>query len=86
MWRNQYDQDCLTWSPEGKIMQIDYAMEAVRQGSISIGLKSDEYAILMGLKRSPHIMSGYQEKIFKIDDHIGVAISGITADGRIALT
>jgi 20S proteasome subunit alpha 6 len=45
MWRNQYDQDCLTWSPEGRIHQIDYAMEAVKQGSISIALRSKTHAV-----------------------------------------
>ena len=86
MWKNLYDQDCLTWSPQGKIMQIDYAMEAVRQGSISIGLKSDDYAVLIGLKRGPHTMAGYQEKIFKIDEHTGLIMSGITADGSNHVT
>ncbi len=35
------------------------------------------------LKRAPSELSSYQRKIFKIDDHLGIAISGLTADGRI---
>ena len=40
----QYDQDVVTWSPQGRIHQIEYAMEAVKQGSAVVGLKvtSDE--------------------------------------------
>ncbi len=35
----QYDQDVVTWSPQGRIHQIEYAMEAVKQGSAAVGLK-----------------------------------------------
>jgi 20S proteasome alpha/beta subunit len=35
----QYDQDNTTWSPQGRIFQIEYAMEAVKQGSAAVGLK-----------------------------------------------
>ena len=35
----QYDQDVVTWSPQGRIHQIEYAMEAVKQGSAVVGLK-----------------------------------------------
>lgn len=36
---SQYDQDVVTWSPQGRIHQIEYAMEAVKQGSAAVGLK-----------------------------------------------
>lgn len=36
----QYDQDVTTWSPQGRIFQIEYAMEAVKQGSAAVGLKA----------------------------------------------
>lgn len=58
-------------------------MEAVKQGSISIGLRSDTHALIVGLKRSPHEMAGYQEKVFKVDDHVGLAMSGLIVDGRL---
>jgi len=35
----QYDTDVVTWSPQGRIFQIEYAMEAVKQGSAAVGLK-----------------------------------------------
>lgn len=79
----QYDTDVITWSPQGRIFQIEYAMEAVKQGSAAVGLKSKTHAVLATLKRAPSELSSYQRKIFKIDDHMGIAISGLTADGRI---
>jgi len=83
MWRSAYDTSCRTWHPTGRVYQIDYAMEAVKQGSVSIGLKSNTHAIVIGLKRSPHEMAGYQEKVYKLDDHVGLSMSGLIVDGRL---
>lgn len=85
MWRSQYDQSVSTWNPQGRVLQIDYAMEAIKQGSVSIGLKSETHAIVIGLKRSAHEMAGYQEKVFKVDDSIGLSQSGMIVDGRMIL-
>ena len=49
-FRNQYDNDVTVWSPQGRIHQIEYAMEAVKQGSATVGLKNKEFAILVALK------------------------------------
>ena len=40
----QYDQDVVTWSPQGRIHQIEYAMEAVKQGSAAVGLKVQKFS------------------------------------------
>ncbi|EFN50787.1 hypothetical protein CHLNCDRAFT_142512 [Chlorella variabilis] len=58
----KYDTDVTTWSPQGRIFQIEYAMEAVKQGSAAVGLKSNEYAVLATLKRAPSELSSYQRK------------------------
>ena len=83
MFRNQYDTDCITWSPAGRIHQIEYALEAVKQGSAAIGLRSNKYALVATLKRSSNELSSYAKKIFKIDDHCGIAIAGLVADARV---
>ena len=83
MFRNQYDTDCITWSPAGRIHQIEYAMEAVKQGSAAIGLRSNKYALVATLKRSSSELSSYQKKIFQIADHLGIAIAGLVADARV---
>jgi 20S proteasome subunit alpha 6 len=82
MFRNIYDMDCITWNPKGKVMQIEYAKEAVKQGMMSLGLKSKTHVVLVSLKRNPDDLSDYQEKIFEVDEHIGIAISGLLADAR----
>ncbi|GFO03533.1 proteasome subunit alpha type [Plakobranchus ocellatus] len=83
MFRNQYDNDVTVWSPQGRIHQLEYAMEAVKQGSACVGLKSKTHAILVALKRAPSELSAHQKKILPIDDHVAVSIAGLTADARL---
>ncbi|XP_055638154.1 proteasome subunit alpha type-1 [Toxorhynchites rutilus septentrionalis] len=83
MFRNQYDSDVTVWSPQGRLHQVEYAMEAVKLGSATVGLKSKDYAVLIALKRASSELSSYQKKIIPIDDHLGISIAGITADARV---
>lgn len=83
MYRNQYDNDVTVWSPQGRLHQVEYAMEAVKQGSATIGLKSDTFAVLLALKRASSELSAHQKKIIPIDNHCGVSIAGLTADARL---
>lgn len=46
-------------------------------------MRSKTHAVLATLKRSSNNLASYQQKIFKIDDHVGIAIAGLTADGRV---
>jgi len=83
MFRNQYDTDVVTWSPQGRLHQVEYAMEAVKQGSAAVGVRSGTHAVLTTLKRAASDLSDYQRKIFAIDEHLGIAIAGLTADARV---
>ena len=83
MFRSQYDSDITTWSPQGRLYQIEFAMEAVKQGSACVGLRSKTHAVLVTLKRSSGQLASYQKKIFKIDDHMAIAIAGLTSDARV---
>ncbi|XP_063622688.1 proteasome subunit alpha type-1 [Cydia splendana] len=83
MFRNQYDSDVTVWSPQGRIHQVEYAMEAVKLGSATVALKNKEFAVLIALKRAVSELSAYQKKIIPIDEHIGISISGLTADARM---
>jgi len=83
MFRNQYDTDITTFSPAGRIHQVEYAMEAVKQGAAVVGLRSNEFVVIATLKRAPSDLASFQKKIFKVDDHMGIAISGLIADARV---
>lgn len=83
MFRNQYDSDVTVWSPQGRLHQVEYAMEAVKLGSATVGLKGRDYAVVVALKRASSELASYQKKIIPIDDHLGISIAGITADARV---
>mmetsp|Transcript_31682 Transcript_31682/g.81936 ORF Transcript_31682/g.81936 Transcript_31682/m.81936 type:complete len:262 (-) Transcript_31682:45-830(-) len=84
MYRNQqYDMDCITWSPGGRVLQVEYAMEAVKQGTPVLGLRSDTHVVLASFKKAQSELAQHQQKIFKIDDHMCIGISGLTADARV---
>ena len=74
--------DCTTWNPQGHLFQAEYACKAIELGSTSLGLRSKKHVVLVGLLSRRHELAMYQDKIFSIDDHLGVAITGLTADGR----
>ncbi|KAL6851610.1 hypothetical protein ACP4OV_020174 [Aristida adscensionis] len=83
MFRNQYDTDVTTWSPAGRLFQVEYAMEAVKQGSACVGLRSRTHAVLATANKANSELSSHQRKVFRVADHAGVAIAGLTADGRV---
>uniref|UniRef100_A0A0D9VBW5 Proteasome subunit alpha type n=1 Tax=Leersia perrieri TaxID=77586 RepID=A0A0D9VBW5_9ORYZ len=83
MFRNQYDTDVTTWSPAGRLFQVEYAMEAVKQGSACVGLRSRTHAVLAAANKAASELSSHQRKVFRVADHAGVALAGLTADGRV---
>lgn len=46
-----YDTDVTVWSPQGRLHQVEYAMEAVKQGSATVGIKSEKFAVLSAYRR-----------------------------------
>jgi 20S proteasome subunit alpha 6 len=81
--QDQYDQDCLTWSPTGKLFQVDYAMRAVDQGTPVLGLRSKTAVVLVSNMRAQSELAEYQKKVMKIDDHMCIGIAGLTSDARV---
>ncbi|KAF1814455.1 putative proteasome component Pre5 [Eremomyces bilateralis CBS 781.70] len=83
MFRNNYDNDSVTFSPQGRIFQVEYAGEAVKQGSVVVGIVSKTHAVLAALKRNAEELSSYQKKVIPIDTHYGVALAGLASDARV---
>ena len=79
-----YDKATVIFSPDGRIIQVEYAREAVKMGSIAVGIKTDQYVVLAGQKRTFELIES-ADKVFKIDDHIASTFSGYSADGRALL-
>ena len=79
-----YDRAITVFSPDGRLFQVEYAREAVKRGTTSIGIKCPDGIVLAVDKRttSTLVESSSIEKLFKIDEHIGAATSGLVADAR----
>ena len=79
-----YDRAITVFSPDGRLFQVEYAREAVKRGTTTVGLKYKTGVVLIVDKRitSRLIEPGSIEKIFEIDDHLGCATSGLVADAR----
>ena len=79
-----YDRGITIFSPDGRLYQVEYAREAVKRGTPSIGVRTPEGIILLVAKRlrSPLVESTSIEKVHKVDDHIGIASAGHVADAR----
>lgn len=86
MFRNTYDSDNTVFSPQGRLHQVEYALEAVKQGSAVVGLRSKTHAILVALKRAPSELASYQKKMLRIDNHMGIGFAGLTSDARVLST
>jgi 20S proteasome subunit alpha 5 len=84
MWNdsNKYDRGVNTFSPEGRIFQIEYAFEAVKMGATAIGIKTKEGVLLAVEKKLSLMDSTSVEKIMELDYHVGCASSGIAGDAK----
>lgn len=81
-----YDMAITQFSPEGRLFQVEYAIEAVRRGTTAIVCRNKNSVVFTVEKKSSELQEVIgSEKIFKIDDHIGVAIAGLTSDARVLI-
>ncbi|MCX8195523.1 MAG: archaeal proteasome endopeptidase complex subunit alpha [Acidilobaceae archaeon] len=82
-----YDRAATIFSPEGDLYQVKYAFEAVKKGWTSLGVKSVHGVVLAAEKRKLSSMLDVAdvEKIYKVDDHVGVAFAGMGSDGRVLI-
>jgi len=81
---NEYDRGVNTFSPEGRIYQIEYAIEAIKLGTTSIDIKTKQGVVLAAERKilSTLMIPSGNEKIMQIDTHIGCVLSGLVADAR----
>lgn len=78
-----YDRAITVFSPDGRLYQVEYAIETVRRGTLAIGIKSADGVILAVEEKARKLqISNVTQKIFQVDDHIGVAAAGYIPDAR----
>lgn len=82
--KSDYDRSVNTFSKEGRLHQVEYAMEAIKLGTTALGLRLSAGTILAAEKRvrSALLIPASLDKIMQIDTHIGAAVAGIVSDGK----
>lgn len=80
-----YDRAITVFSPDGRLFQVEYAREAVKRGTTSLGIKYKDGVVLAVDKRitSRLVEADSIEKIFQIDENIGASTCGLVADARV---
>ena len=78
-----YDRAITVFSPDGRLYQVEYAIETVKRGNIALGIKTKD-GIIFAADERPRKLQVVEEsqKLFKIDQHIGIAAAGYIPDAR----
>ncbi|MCS7142736.1 MAG: archaeal proteasome endopeptidase complex subunit alpha [Aigarchaeota archaeon] len=80
-----YDRAITVFSPQGRLFQVEYALETVKSGSSALALRVKEGVVMAVEERTQSKLQSqhYSQKLFQIDEHIGAAASGLISDARI---
>ena len=72
------------YSPDGRIYQVEYAMETVKRGTLALGISTKE-GVIMAVEEKPRALQtkNITQKIFQVDFHIGIAAAGYIPDARV---
>ncbi|KAI9201172.1 hypothetical protein LWI28_019562 [Acer negundo] len=84
----KHDSRTTTFSPEGRIYQVEYAIEAIRNVGSTIGILAKDGVVLVDEKKVTFKLlqtSTSTEKMYKIDDHVTCAVAGIMFDANILI-
>lgn len=82
-----YDRAITIFSPEGRLYQVEYALELVKRGAPILGIACSG-GVVLAAKEVPESKlqdSSHSWKIFQIDEHIGAAVAGLSSDARVLI-
>ena len=78
-----YDRAITVFSPDGRLYQVEYAIETVKRGALAVGIKTKQ-GVIIAVEEKPRRLqiSTTPQKIFQVDYHIGAAAAGYIPDAR----
>jgi len=79
-----YDMTPTMYSPDGRIYQVEYAIETVKRGTLALGISTKE-GVILAVEEKPRTLQtkNITQKIFQVDFHIGIAAAGYIPDARV---
>lgn len=82
-----YDRAITVFSPDGRLFQVEYALETVYRGATIVGISSPEGVVVGAEERVVSDLQdpNFSEKIYEVDDHLGAAVVGLSSDARILI-
>ena len=82
-----YDRAITIFSPEGRLYQVEYALELVKRGAPIVGVSSQEGVVIAANETPESRLEDpeYFRKIFQLDEHVGAAIAGLSSDARVLI-
>lgn len=82
-----YDRSTAMFSPDGRLFQVEYAMEAAKRGWTMVGVRAVDGVVVVAEKRktSPLIDIEQLEKVYIVDEHVGAGFVGFGSDGRVLI-
>ena len=79
-----YDRAITVFSPDGRLYQVEYAIETVRRGTLAVGVRSNEGIVIAVEERTRKLQTpSVVQKIFEVDTHLGIAAAGYIPDARV---
>ena len=79
-----YDRAITVFSPDGRLYQVEYAIETVRRGTLAVGIKSNEGVVIAVEERTRKLQNpSVVQKIFEVDTHLGIVAAGYIPDARV---
>uniref|UniRef100_A0A8C4WWF8 Proteasome subunit alpha type n=1 Tax=Eptatretus burgeri TaxID=7764 RepID=A0A8C4WWF8_EPTBU len=82
----RYDSRTTIFSPEGRLYQVEYAMEAIGHAGTCLGILANDGVLLVAERRNTHKLLDdvmFSEKIYKLNDDLACSVAGITADANV---
>lgn len=84
----RYDTRTTTFSPEGRLYQVEYAMEAISHAGTCLGVLAKDGVVLAAENRTVHKLlddTVFNEKIYKLYDDMACSVAGITSDANVLI-
>ncbi len=80
-----YDRAITVFSPDGRLLQVEYALSATKRTPLAMGIKCKDGVVLLALRKYLSPLATPPEKIYKIDEHIGAIAAGLVGDGLVLI-